>query len=122
MLCVSLCGFLDSGKCKRVSTGELIRAPGNVPHSRFPWSLTAPVLLCHCSHPVAAITDKLHRVLCGIGPALVWQRWEEGRFHCSGCCVDRAAKQNSFNGKMLGHVANLRSPSENYDRVLMPPS
>lgn len=73
MLCVSLCGLLDSGKCKRVSTGELIRAPGNVARSCFPWSLTAPVFLCRCSHPVAAITDKLQWVLCSTGPALVWQ-------------------------------------------------
>lgn len=45
--------------------------------------LTAPVLLCCCSHPLAAITDKLHWVLYGIRPALARQRLEEGRFHCS---------------------------------------
>lgn len=45
-------------------------------------ALTAPVLLCCCSHPLAAITDKLHWVLCSMWPALVWQRLEEGRFYC----------------------------------------
>lgn len=45
-------------------------------------ALTAPVLLCCCSHPQAAITDKLHWVLYGIWPALVLQRLEEGRIHC----------------------------------------
>lgn len=67
LLFVLLCGFLESGKCKRVSMGELIQAP-TVFHvciccGRLPLALAVPALLCCCSHPLAGTTDKPHLVL-----------------------------------------------------------
>lgn len=62
LLSVVLCGFLDNAKCKRVSMGELIRAPRNVARLHLLWSLTVaprcPLLLCCCSHPLA--TKRWH--------------------------------------------------------------
>lgn len=69
LLSVLLCGFLENGNCKRVSMGELIRAP-SVLHicvccGPLLSALAVPVLLCCCSHPLAGITDKPHLVLYG---------------------------------------------------------
>lgn len=53
-----LSDFLDSNKCKRVSTGEFIWASRNVACLHLLWHLTvAPcclLLLCCCSHSLAA--------------------------------------------------------------------
>lgn len=51
LLSVVLSGFLDSGKGKRVLTGELIRVPRNVArlHSLWPLTVTNTAASCFCA-------------------------------------------------------------------------